>query len=187
MTAILIAELATVSVDILRFLHSIKALIIGLWICFGDIEAHCYSIKDFLMWPIRRTTNRTALAIEKNTRRKYYLPFLLVQSFNTPLRLQIEQVARHCPAHTNRNWRKVFLLISPGMVKLAVFVFAVLLIQYASAEGEVAMSEEVMYDSYRLPTAVTPENYKLNVITHLNDTEPFGFRGVVWITVRTIE
>lgn len=40
-----------------------------------------------------------------------------------------------------------------------------------------------VYDSYRLPVAVTPENYKLNVITHLNDTEGFVFRGNVWITV----
>lgn len=69
------------------------------------------------------------------------------------------------------------------MVKVAVFVFAVLLLHHASGEDEIAMPAEVMYDSYRLPTAVTPENYKLEVITHLNDTEPFGFKGVVWITV----
>jgi hypothetical protein len=72
------------------------------------------------------------------------------------------------------------------MVKIAVFVFAVLLLSHASAEEDIAEPADVMYDSYRLPTAITPENYKVEVITHLNDTEPFGFKGVVWITVRTL-
>lgn len=69
------------------------------------------------------------------------------------------------------------------MVKLAAFVFAVLLLHHASGEETVVEPAEVEYDTYRLPTAITPENYKLEVITHLNDTEPFGFSGVVWITV----
>jgi hypothetical protein len=45
-------------------------------------------------------------------------------------------------------------------------------------------NEESVYDSYRLPTAVTPEHYKLEVITHLNDSQGFLFYGSVWITVR---
>jgi hypothetical protein len=51
------------------------------------------------------------------------------------------------------------------------------------SESTTAPVNDVSYDSYRLPTATKPENYKLNVITHLNDTEGFIFRGDVWITV----
>lgn len=38
---------------------------------------------------------------------------------------------------------------------------------------------------YRLPTAVTPENYKLEITTNLNDTDSdgFTFSGVVEIIV----
>lgn len=61
-----------------------------------------------------------------------------------------------------------------------------LLLCGGQADGEQPMEEkDEVYDSYRLPTAITPENYKLEVITHLNDTEGFLFRGIVWITVRT--
>jgi hypothetical protein len=70
------------------------------------------------------------------------------------------------------------------MVKIVAFVCAVLLFSCGVTAEENATIEEAVYDSYRLPTAVTPENYKLEVITHLNDTEGFLFRGVVWITVR---
>jgi hypothetical protein len=58
----------------------------------------------------------------------------------------------------------------------------------AAPEGDAPVqppNEESVYDDYRLPTAITPENYKLDVTTHLNDTEGFIFRGSVWITVRT--
>lgn len=69
-------------------------------------------------------------------------------------------------------------------------VLPILLAFLLSSVGCQNISEELqpppenpVYDSYRLPTAVTPENYKLNVITHLNDTEGFIFKGSVWITV----
>ena len=42
---------------------------------------------------------------------------------------------------------------------------------------------EEVYDNYRLPTAITPENYKLEVTTHLGDKEGFTFKGNVLITV----
>ncbi|CAO1423722.1 unnamed protein product [Diamesa serratosioi] len=38
-------------------------------------------------------------------------------------------------------------------------------------------------DNYRLPTAVTPENYKLEITTHLGDEEGFIFKGNVLITL----
>lgn len=38
-------------------------------------------------------------------------------------------------------------------------------------------------DEYRLPTALTPDYYKLEVITHLGDTEGFRFNGNVRIKV----
>lgn len=69
------------------------------------------------------------------------------------------------------------------MIKVAFLVCALLLLRGASADIEEVPAEDGIYDSYRLPSAVTPENYKLEVITHLNDTEGFVFRGVVWITV----
>jgi hypothetical protein len=69
-----------------------------------------------------------------------------------------------------------------------VALLSVILLAQAAPDGENAAlqlpNEDAVYDSYRLPTAITPENYKLDVITHLNDTEGFVFRGSVWITVR---
>lgn len=71
------------------------------------------------------------------------------------------------------------------MKKFAALLFVALLLHCTSADGDAApIDEEKVYDNYRLPTAVTPENYKLEVITHLNDTEGFLFKGHVWITVR---
>lgn len=35
----------------------------------------------------------------------------------------------------------------------------------------------------RLPHSISPEHYKLKVLTHLNDTNPFQFKGEVFITV----
>lgn len=73
------------------------------------------------------------------------------------------------------------------MLKIAVCAFALLLCHRSSLADEVQVDAPVddkVYNTYRLPTAVTPENYKLDVITHLNDTEGFLFRGSVWITVR---
>lgn len=68
------------------------------------------------------------------------------------------------------------------MFKTIVLIF--LLFQHVLTEEVVESAEEkVIYDNYRLPKAVTPENYKLEVITHLNDTQGFRFRGAVWITV----
>lgn len=70
------------------------------------------------------------------------------------------------------------------MIKVTVTLLICLLCRHVLSEEVVAASSEsVAYDSYRLPTTVTPENYKLEVITHLNDTEGFLFRGAVWITV----
>lgn len=43
-----------------------------------------------------------------------------------------------------------------------------------------------VYDNYRLPTSIKPENYKLEIFTHLNDSEGFVFRGIVAITVSKI-
>ena len=45
-----------------------------------------------------------------------------------------------------------------------------------------ALSDDA-YTSYRLPTSLTPSNYKLEVTTHLGDGEGFKFDGKVWITV----
>jgi hypothetical protein len=39
------------------------------------------------------------------------------------------------------------------------------------------------YEAYRLPKTFHPENYKLQVITHLNDEKGFKFFGKVWIKV----
>lgn len=71
------------------------------------------------------------------------------------------------------------------MLKIVVCALALLLChQVLADEAQVdAPIEDIIYNTYRLPTAITPENYKLNVITHLNDTEGFVFRGSVWITV----
>lgn len=72
------------------------------------------------------------------------------------------------------------------MWKLTVTVLVTLMLHGLTAEEVISVPEKEadnVYDSYRLPTAVTPENYKLEVTTHLNDTEGFLFRGVVWITV----
>lgn len=73
------------------------------------------------------------------------------------------------------------------MLKLVVCALALLMCHCAIAADEVdAPIGDKIYNTYRLPTAVTPENYKLEVITHLNDTEGFLFRGSVWITVSNI-
>lgn len=72
------------------------------------------------------------------------------------------------------------------MFKFALLTIALLLLQGVSADIEEVPADDDIYDSYRLPTAVTPENYRLEVFTHLNDTEGFIFRGIVWITVRTL-
>lgn len=71
------------------------------------------------------------------------------------------------------------------MLKFVFLTVALLLLQGASADLEEVPADDAIYDSYRLPTAITPENYRLEVVTHLNDTEGFIFRGIVWITVRT--
>lgn len=73
------------------------------------------------------------------------------------------------------------------MLKFVFLTVALLLLQGASADLEEVPADDAIYDSYRLPTAITPENYRLEVITHLNDTEGFIFRGIVWITVRTFQ
>lgn len=73
------------------------------------------------------------------------------------------------------------------MLKLVVVcAFALLFCHGSLAVDEAPVDAPVddkVYNTYRLPTSVTPENYKLEVITHLNDTEGFVFRGNVWITV----
>lgn len=73
------------------------------------------------------------------------------------------------------------------MFRISSIVFVLLLFYRASADNIDAQPDDTIYDTYRLPTAVTPENYKLNIITHLNDTEGFLFRGSVWITVRELK
>lgn len=42
-------------------------------------------------------------------------------------------------------------------------------------------------NNYRLPTSITPENYNLEIFTHLNDSEGFLFRGIVAITVSLLK
>lgn len=69
------------------------------------------------------------------------------------------------------------------MFKIILTVLVFCLAHYVLTEEVTPSVDNVVYDSYRLPTAVRPENYKLEVITHLNDTEGFLFRGAVWITV----
>lgn len=44
-------------------------------------------------------------------------------------------------------------------------------------------TSDVADNNYRLPTSITPENYNLEIFTHLNDSEGFLFRGIVAITV----
>lgn len=74
------------------------------------------------------------------------------------------------------------------MFKFVLLTLTFLLLKGANADlEEVPSAEDAIYDSYRLPTAITPENYRVEVVTHLNDTEGFNFRGIVWITVRTAE
>lgn len=72
------------------------------------------------------------------------------------------------------------------MFKIVALLCIFLLFNHAKANDAPLLppNEDSVYESYRLPVAVTPENYKLEVITHLNDTEGFLFRGNVWITVR---
>lgn len=42
--------------------------------------------------------------------------------------------------------------------------------------------------SFRLPETFVPENYRLKVITFLNeDNQGFKFQGKVWITVSSAE
>lgn len=83
----------------------------------------------------------------------------------------------------------MYFFRNENMFKFVAVLSVVLALTQAAPEGDNAPvqppSEDAVYDSYRLPTAITPENYKLDVITHLNDTEGFIFRGSVWITVRT--
>lgn len=72
------------------------------------------------------------------------------------------------------------------MFKFVAFLCVFLVFNNVTAEDAplTPPHEEPVYESYRLPTAITPEHYKLEVLTHLNDTEGFVFRGSVWITVR---
>lgn len=72
------------------------------------------------------------------------------------------------------------------MPKVAKFLCLLFLIHLAYGDEDDRPSDEKVYDNYRLPTAITPENYKLEVVTHLNDTEGFVFRGIVWIMVRNV-
>lgn len=51
-------------------------------------------------------------------------------------------------------------------------------------KNEKATEEKKENDNYRLPQSITPENYKLEIFTHLNDSEGFTFKGIVEITVR---
>ena len=68
------------------------------------------------------------------------------------------------------------------------FLF-LLFLQCALAMMPLQTQEEVPEatpeEAYRLPTAITPENYKLEVTTFLNDSaaEGFSFTGVVEILV----
>lgn len=69
-------------------------------------------------------------------------------------------------------------------------IFSVLLlIAYASAIPRPQQNQQsnntpdIADNNYRLPSSITPENYKLEIFTHLNDTEGFIFRGVVTIKV----
>ena len=50
-------------------------------------------------------------------------------------------------------------------------------------DGKSELRIEKVLDNYRLPSTVTPENYKLQVTTHLGDKEGFTFKGSVLITV----
>ncbi|KAG5673914.1 hypothetical protein PVAND_003915 [Polypedilum vanderplanki] len=47
--------------------------------------------------------------------------------------------------------------------------------------------EKKVYDNYRLPLSITPDNYKLEIFTHLNDSEGFAFKGIVEITLTVHE
>lgn len=62
-----------------------------------------------------------------------------------------------------------------------VAVMCLLICQLVATDEKPELEE--VYDSYRLPSAVTPENYKLEVTTHLGDDKRFTFNGNVLITV----
>ncbi|XP_070497871.1 aminopeptidase N-like [Chironomus tepperi] len=58
--------------------------------------------------------------------------------------------------------------------------------QDSSSESQ-EVNKPAAYDNYRLPSSVVPENYKLDIFTHLNDSEGFIFRGIVEITLNVNE
>lgn len=71
------------------------------------------------------------------------------------------------------------------------FLFVLIINNFVSAypkdsgDESQEVGKPAVYDNYRLPTSITPENYKLEIFTHLNDSEGFTFRGIVEITVST--
>ena len=87
------------------------------------------------------------------------------------------------PNHRNLSLFEMKFQESAKMFKITLTVLVFFLAQYVLTEEVTPSVDNAVYDSYRLPTSVRPENYKLEVITHLNDTEGFLFRGAVWITV----
>lgn len=81
--------------------------------------------------------------------------------------------------------------MSPIYRLSVVLVICILAITVTTAlfpiDPNAAATKERSADEYRLPTAFTPEYYKLEVITHLGDTEGFRFNGNVRIKVSNRE
>lgn len=68
----------------------------------------------------------------------------------------------------------------PIMVALTI-----ILCWFAAAIG--TSNAAASYKHYRLPTAVRPEHYKLEIATHLNDEKGFEFSGLVGITIQVLD
>ena len=73
----------------------------------------------------------------------------------------------------------------------AIILTSLLLVGIPVKSAEIAKAETKTdtdlkpssYDHFRLPTAIKPEHYKLEIITHLNDSKGFEFSGKVYIRI----
>ncbi|XP_055379130.1 aminopeptidase N-like [Condylostylus longicornis] len=57
----------------------------------------------------------------------------------------------------------------------------------AQNDESVQVRTSSVYDYFRLPRAIKPELYRLEIITHLNDKEGFEFNGKVYIDLNIVE
>lgn len=66
------------------------------------------------------------------------------------------------------------------------FIIALLLFMQSVQENVQGALSDDAYESFLLPTSLSPTNYKLEVTTHLGDGEGFRFQGNVFISVSLI-